>query len=255
MGIEWIKTIMTSVTIFFASIVHGVAGFGLAQLGMGILPLFRTAASSAIIFSMVSIVSNFVVWWSVREEFDVKEWLKPVIGLIVGMPLGLYIFNGMNEAQVKTTIGIVLVVAVIFIVLGKQTDIMANVFKDKKYRPKWALPIAVGFVAGVLGGAVAIPGPPMILYGTFMTSAGLWTNKQMKAIFTGFFGILMVYRVLSTAIQGSITMGLTIEALIAIPALLLGTKLGIMIFDKISSKVFNWIVIAMLALNAVILLI
>ena len=70
MGIELVETILTSVTIFFASIVHGIAGFGLAQVSMGFMPLFRDAASAAVIFSMIAVVSNFRVWFSVREEFD-----------------------------------------------------------------------------------------------------------------------------------------------------------------------------------------
>lgn len=253
MSIEWINTLLTSVTIFFASIVHGISGFGLAQVSMGFMPLFRSTASAAIIFSIVAIVSNFRVWFSVKDEFDVKEWIKPVIGLVAGMPLGLYVFNQLEENQVKTTIGIILLIAVVFIIVGKQTSIMKNLFKDKEYKSKWILPIIVGFIAGILGG-VAIPGPAMILYGTFMVSTDQWSGKEMKATFTAFFGVLMLYRVISVAIQGSITLSLVVEALIAIPAMLLGASIGISIFNKIPQKTFQWIVIAMLTINAFLLL-
>lgn len=254
MAIEWMETLLTSVTIFFASIVHGIAGFGLAQVAMGFMPLFRSAASAAVIFSMVAVISNFRIWWSVREEFDVKDWLKPVIGLAAGMPVGLYVFNQLDEGQVQFAIGIVLLIAVAFIIIGKQTSIMKNVFEDKEYKPKWVIPITVGFIAGVLGGAVAIPGPAMILYGTFMASTGQWTGKKMKATFTAFFGVLMLYRVVSVAIQGSITLSLVLEAIIAIPAMLLGAWVGIYIYNKIPNKIFNWVVIGMLTINAFVLL-
>lgn len=254
MDIQWIETILTSITIFFASIVHGIAGFGLAQVSMGFMPLFRSAASAAIIFSMVAVVSNFRVWFSVREEFDVLDWIKPVIGLVAGMPLGIYVFNQMNENQVKITIGIVLLVAVVLIILREQTSIMDKWFKDAKYEPKWVLPILVGFIAGILGGAVAIPGPPMILYGAFMASTGLWSGKKMKATFTAFFGTLMLYRVATSVIQGSVTFSLVVEALIALPAMLLGVWIGILIFNKIPKKIFQWVIIAMLTINAFVLL-
>lgn len=254
MDIQWIETLLTSITIFFASIVHGIAGFGLAQVSMGFMPLFRSAASSAVIFSMVAVVSNFRVWLSVRDEFDVKDWMKPVIGLAAGMPLGLYVFNQMNESQVKIAIGIVLLIAVFLIVLREQTTIMENWFKDREYEPKWAIPILVGFISGILGGAVAIPGPPMILYGAFMVSTGIWSGKKMKATFTAFFGTLMLYRVATVVAQGSVTPSLVVEALIAIPAMLLGAWIGILIFNKIPKKIFQWIVIAMLTINAFVLL-
>lgn len=255
MGIDWLITLLTSITIFFASIVHGIAGFGLAQFGMGIMPLFRTAASAAVIFSIVATVSNFTVWWSVREEFDFKDWIKPVIGLLFGMPIGIYIFNQMNEDQVKLAIGVILIIAAILIVLGKQTNKLDKLFEDRNYEPSWFIPVSVGLVAGILGGAVAIPGPPMILYGSIMTAGGLWSNKKMKSIFTSFFGTLMLYRVINSLIAGDVTLALGVEALIAIPAMLLGTSLGIWIFNKISSKLFNWIVVALMIVNAAILLI
>lgn len=258
MNIEWIDTIYTAITIFFASIVHGIAGFGLAQFSMGILPLFRSVASATVIFSIVAVISNFQVWLSCRDEFRLKDLIKPLVGLAIGMPLGLLVFNQLNEAQIKIVIGIVLLLAVVLIVLNKQTSIMESAiekrFEGRGKEPNPVIPVIVGFIAGVLGGAVAIPGPPMILYGAFMTSLGIWSNRRMKAIFTSFFGILMLYRVVVVVIQGGITGSIIIEALIAIPAMLLGAFIGIKIFDNISSKVFNWILVFMLAINAFILL-
>lgn len=254
MDISWMDTLFSSITIFIASIVHGIAGFGLAQVAMGIMPLFRTAASAAAIFSIVAVISNFRVWLSVREEFDVKDWIKPVIGLIVGLPLGLYVFNQLDKGQVRIAIGLVLLLAVILIVLGKQTNALKNLFEDKDYSDGWILPLIAGFSAGVLAGAVAIPGPPMILYGTFMVATNNWNGKKMKATFTAFFGTVMLYRVAVISFQGKMNLGLFTEALIAIPAMLLGVYVGIKIFEKIPQKIFNWIVIGMLTINAFILL-
>lgn len=255
MNFDWIITLYTAITIFFSSIVHGIAGFGLAQFSMGIMPFFRSVSSAAIIYSIVAVVSNARVWWSCRDEFYIKDLTKPLIGLAVGMPLGIFVFNQLNEAQIKMGIGIVLLLAVVLIILSKQTTVMEKWFKRKMYKDNPVLPISVGFIAGVLGGAVAIPGPPMILYGTFMTSIGLWTNKRMKSIFTSFFGILMVYRLIAVLIGGSVTRSLFVEALVTIPAMLVGNYFGIKIFDKITSKVFNWVLVILLAINGIILLI
>lgn len=254
MDIQWLETILTSGTILIASIVHGIAGFGLAQVAMGIMPLFREAASAAIIFSMVAVVSNFRVWWSVRDDFDWKDWIKPVIGLVIGLPIGLYVFGQLNKDQVRIAIGIVLLLAVVLITLGKQTSIMKSWFENKDYSGGYALPILAGLIAGILAGAVAIPGPPMILYGTFMVATGNWDGKKMKATFTAFFGTVMLYRVASTIFQGNMTMDLFIQALIAIPSMLIGAYIGIKIFKKIPQKIFNWIILIMLTINAFILL-
>lgn len=254
MELQWIETLYTALTIFVATILHGIVGFGFAQVSMGVMPLFRSAASAAIIFSIVALVSNFRVWWSVRESFDCREWIKPIVGLIAGLPLGLYFFDQMNKHQMRLTIGIVLLVGVVLIVLSRQTDVLKKWIKNSDYEPGWVLPVVVGFIAGILGGAVAIPGPPMILYGTFMAASGKWSHKKMKAVFTAFFGTLMLYRVASIIVQGDMTQSLALEAAIAIPGLLLGAWLGITIFNKTPQKTFNWIILALLTINAVILI-
>lgn len=41
MGVGLMTMALTLVTILVASIVHGIAGFGLAKVAMGIIPLFR----------------------------------------------------------------------------------------------------------------------------------------------------------------------------------------------------------------------
>lgn len=48
MNIDWQVTFYTSLTIFLGAIVHGVAGFGLVQVNMGLMPLFRSVSSAAL---------------------------------------------------------------------------------------------------------------------------------------------------------------------------------------------------------------
>jgi uncharacterized membrane protein YfcA len=94
----------------------------------------------------------------------------------------------------------------------------------------------------------------MILYGAFMVAAEYWDSKKMKAVFTAFFGTLMLYRVGSVAITGAVTLSLLVEAAVAVPALFVGAWLGIKIYNVIPERIFSWVVLAMLTVNAVILL-
>lgn len=254
MDIQWIQTLYTSLVILFAAAVHGIAGFGLAQVSMGIMPLFRSPQSASVIFSIVAVVANFRVWWSVRDRFNWKDWIVPVIGLAFGLPLGIYFFQRWDEQTLRIAIGITLFLAVIIIASMKQVDVVQDWLSAKDISPGWPTGVSAGFLAGVLGGAVAIPGPPMILYGTFMLASDLWESGRMKSVFTAFFGTLMLYRVGSVIVTGAATVPLAIEAAVAMPALLIGAWIGIWIYERIPEDIFNWIVLAMLAVNAGVLL-
>lgn len=55
--INWVATALTSLVIFVAAVVHGIAGFGYAQVAMGLLPLFRDPAAASIIFTVTALLN------------------------------------------------------------------------------------------------------------------------------------------------------------------------------------------------------
>lgn len=254
MNIDWMTTLFSDLVILVASIVHGIAGFGLAQVAMGILPLLRDTQSASVLFSVVAVFANARVWWSVRDEFNWKHWIYPVIGLAAGMPLGLMVFQNLDEKQLRTAIGITLLAAVLIIGGVRQNKKVKKWIGEQNFKPGWKSGVIAGFAAGILGGAVAIPGPAMVLYGAFLMSTGKWSAKEMKGVFTAFFGTLMIYRVASLAVSGQVQPQWLLEAATAIPFMLLGAFLGIKIYNVIPENVFRWVVLALLTVNALILL-
>jgi hypothetical protein len=117
MQFNWLVVALSAGSVFLGTLIHGIAGFGLAQVAMGLMPLFRSPTEASIIFGMVSIVSNLRVWWSVKEKFNWRDWLIPVAGLAVGLPLGILLLARLSEEQMRLIIGITLLVAAILIAL------------------------------------------------------------------------------------------------------------------------------------------
>lgn len=254
MQFDWLVVALSAGSIFLGTLIHGIAGFGLAQVSMGLMPLFRSPTEASTIFGMVAIISNLRVWWSVRENFDWRDWLIPVAGLAVGLPLGILLLAQISEEQMRLIIGITLILAVILIALFRELKLIEKWVGDREIGNTWYLGLIAGFISGVLGGAVAIPGPSMILYGAFMLATNAWDSKKMKAIFTAFFGTLMLYRSISVTITGGMTLQLFLEALMMLPALFIGAWLGIKIYQVIPDKIFQWIVLGLLTVNAFILI-
>ncbi|WP_327052942.1 sulfite exporter TauE/SafE family protein [Halomicrococcus gelatinilyticus] len=254
MVVDWVVTGLTSLVILAASIVHGIAGFGFAQVSMGMMSLFRSPASASIVFTVTAVVSNGRVWWSVRDAFDWRKWIVPIAGLVVGMPLGIYVFQQFDRAQMRAAIGVVLVIAVVVVGATRQSDAVDDWIEQRGYRPGKAVGATAGLFAGIFGGAVAVLGPPMIVYGTFMAAGGFWSDEEMKAVFTAFFGTLMLYRLGSLTYTGAVEQPLLVEAAVAIPMVFLGAWVGVWIFDHVSERLFGWLVLVLLTVNAVVLL-
>jgi uncharacterized protein len=249
-----IVTIYTSVIVFLGIVAHSIAGFGFAQVVMGLLPLIRGPQEASVIFNILAIASNARVLWSVRDSFDLKSWAVPVVGLSAGMPIGIYFFQNLDAEQFRTGIGLTLLLAVVLIITMRQVEYVKEIIRKSGWKPGYKTAILAGFIAGILGGSVAIPGPPMIVYGAFLMASGQWKGDQMKAVFTGFFGTLMAYRLSGLVLSGDVSLPLLREALIALPALFIGAAAGIWIYEKIPEKIFQWLVIVGLTINAFILL-
>jgi uncharacterized protein len=254
MDIDWLVTLWSALVVLVATTVHGITGFGTGQITMGVLPFFRDAATASIVVSIVVFVTNLRVFWSVREEFVWKDWMIPVVGLIVGLPLGIYLFGSWDENQLRIAIGVVMIIAAILILLLRQIESVRVWIKNTGWQPGWISGVLAGFLSGTFGGAVSIPGPPMIIYGAFLMETDYWDPKRMKAIFTSFFAANLLYRLAALTVTGEMTAGIVVEALAILPAVFVGAWLGIKLFDLIPRRIFRWFIIAFIFVLGVLLI-
>jgi uncharacterized protein len=113
----------------------------------------------------------------------------------------------------------------------------------------WGL--GTGFLAGLLGGAVGTPGPPVIVYATTQG----WSPRTIKANVLGFF----------VANQGVILAGywwaglltrevMTVAAVFSLPALA-GGATGVALFGRLDAARFRRVVFALLLVSGLVLLV
>ena len=244
MDIDWIVTLWSALVVLVATTVHGITGFGTGQITMGVLPFFRDAGSASIVVSIVVFITNLRVFWSVRDKFNWKDWLIPVAGLVAGLPIGIYLYGAWDEGQLRVAIGVVMMIGAVVILLLRQIKRIREWIKGTGWQPGWISGVLAGFLSGIFGGAVSIPGPPMIIYGAFLMETDYWTTGQMKAIFTSFFAANLLYRIVVLSSMGQMSAVIAVEVLAIVPALFLGTWLGIKLFNIMPREIFRWFIIA-----------
>ena len=87
-----------------------------------------------------------------------------------------------------------------------------------------------------------------------MAAGGFWSDREMKAVLTAFFGTMMVYRFASLAVTGALSLSLFIDAAVALPGVFIGACIDVKVFDRVPQTVFGWIILALLTVNAAALL-
>lgn len=90
-----------------------------------------------------------------------------------GIPIGLWLLTALSEPAIKTVLGVVIMMFSAFFLLNRSSVTI----KTEKSAPVF------GFLAGILGGAYGMNGPPLVAYGTLRR----WSPQQFRATLQGYF--------------------------------------------------------------------
>ncbi len=161
--------------VFFATLIRSALGFGEALIAVPILVMripLETAAPLAVLVS-ITIAALIVVqdWRKVHARS--AGWL--LLATLFGIPLGLMLLMNPHQRMVKLILALVILLFAIY-TLG-----FAEVAHLKSDSKPWLL--SCGFVAGILGGAYGMNGPPLAIYGTMRG----WSPQGFRATLQGYF--------------------------------------------------------------------
>src|ERR1700722_17729195 len=155
MAVDWASLAVVTV-IFVATLIRSAFGFGEALIAVPLLALLIPVEVAAPLAALVSITVAAVVLVQDWRKVHVGSagWL--ILSTFVGIPLGLWLLIAAPEAVVKALLAV--------FIIGFSAYCLASrkLFELKNDRLAWVF----GFVAGVLGGAYGMNGPPLVIYGT-----------------------------------------------------------------------------------------
>jgi uncharacterized membrane protein YfcA len=165
---------MAVLAIFFvATLIRSAFGFGEALIAVPLLALLLPVEVAAPVAVMVSVTVALVVVAQDWRHVHVRSvgWL--LVSTLFGIPVGLWGLKNVPEGVVKGLLGMV--------ILAFGSYSLANRWRGelKNDRLAWFF----GFLAGVLGGAYGMNGPPLVVYGI---SRG-WTPAVFRATLQGYF--------------------------------------------------------------------
>lgn len=159
--------------LFLATFVRSTFGFGEALVGVPLLALLisvKIAAPLAVLASVtVALLITLQDWRDVHLQS--AGWL--ILSTLFGIPVGLLLLRLASDALVKA------VLATVILLFSAYSLRNRNPYELKHDRVAWVF----GFVAGVLGGAYGMNGPPLVVYGALRG----WSPVQFRATMQGYF--------------------------------------------------------------------
>ena len=161
--------------VFMATLIRSAFGFGEALFAVPLLALripLKTAAPLAVLISIT--IAAFIIVQDWRQvHLRSAGWL--LLSTLFGLPLGLMLLTNQHQQLIK------LLLALVIILFAAYSLSKVHLPKLEADNKPWVL--GCGFLAGILGGAYGMNGPPLAVYGT----ARGWSPQNFRATLQGYF--------------------------------------------------------------------
>jgi uncharacterized membrane protein YfcA len=212
--------------VLLATVIRSAFGFGEALIAVPLLALTIPVGIDAPVAVLLSITVAAIVVIQDWRKIHIRSagWL--LAATLPGIPLGVGLLASSHRQSVKFALAVIIIAFSGFSLLGKKPP---ELNRDSRF---WM--IACGFLAGVLGGAFGMNGPPLVIYGAMRR----WSPQHFRATLQGYFLPASAVAVAGYRMAGLWTPAVTHYYLVSLPVALPAIFLGRLINQKIRGDSF-----------------
>jgi uncharacterized protein len=200
-----------------------------------------STADAIVLLTIYAELFSLVLLVQLRRDVVPRAIVDLLIGTIAGTPLGVWGLAALPAAVLNRLIGLMLIVAFVLEIRG--------LYPEKLEGRRWGL--GAGALAGVIGGAVGLPGPPVVLYAATQG----WSARTVKANLQAFFVVNQGAILVGYWWAGLLTGGVwQLTLVFALPAIA-GAVAGALMFERVDQRRFRQLVFGLILLSGLVLLV
>lgn len=216
---------MVYLFLFLAGAVQGAANFGFVLIALPLLGLFMPLKVAVPLLTLVGLFLGTAQLLQIRKKPDVKMVGLLLISGMLGVPLGTWILVAVDDALLKVIVGLVLVVAAVLLAKG---------FRVRR-GGKMLHTVVGGFLSGLLKGAAAIGGPPIVI---LLSNYDMDKQTYRANILTYFF-LIGVFAIPNYVQAGLFSQAMFFQSIRGFGAAAVGLLVGNLIFKRIDEMKFK----------------
>ncbi len=212
---------------FTAALVQGATGFG-SGLVLNAFWLHILEPSIAIPLNIVTclLISGAPIY-KLRKTLDFSKLRPFIIFGVVGIPCGMLLLTITDPRIFKASIGIFLVLYALLMLSSNNFSIKVNTNKS--------IDSLIGLISGLMGGFAALGG----LLPTIWVGLQKLPKNTQRGTYEPFIFITSIIAVISFAVAGLYTIQMAYDLLKILPALIVGSWLGVKIYHVLDGYFFR----------------
>lgn len=237
LGFDLFSLIVTVISVFVAGIIRGYSGFGFAMVAVTSISLVLPPAVVVPLVLILEVLASIRLIPQVWKDIDWHSLRWLLAGSLFATPFGAYLLANIPAMPMRISISLLVLVAAILLMRGWAW----------KRMPGRSLILATGIGCGILNGAAAIGGPPVILL--YLSSpAGVTVSRA--SIIAYFLGIDAMSLAMAS-VQGLTTARTLLMTAVCLLPLLFGIAVGSKKFFKVDKDSFRHHVLILLIILSI----
>lgn len=237
-----ITLIATLFTIFGGSLAAGLAGFAFSAITGAVLFHLLAPVEAVPLLLACSITTQL---FSISKLWHTMQWrqcLPYLVGGFAGIPFGAELLKAFDARIFAAGFGFFLVSYSLYMLLRPHLVVRGG----GRY-----VEVAAGFAGGITGGATAFPGAIPAVW----CSVRGFTKHEQRGIVQPFILLMQVATLAYYSKLGILASATLTTYLWCAPAVVLGTWLGLHLFNRVDDKRFRKVVLLFLLISGAILIV
>jgi uncharacterized membrane protein YfcA len=226
-----------------AGFVNGLSGTGYALVALGFWLQAMSPVTAAPLVAFCSVAGHIQslpsIWRGVRWP---RLWPFLAAGLM-GVPLGTLLLQQVQVQPLKLGVGLLLIFYSSWLGFVRRPPVVSA-------GGRLADAIA-GFAGGVMGGMASLSGPVPIIWVQLRS----WTRHEQRGVNQPFNMAVLATALASAAVAGLLDAAFLTWAVITLPTTLIGARLGLLLYGRITDTDFRRIVLLFLGVSGVTLIV
>lgn len=209
---------------FFTALMTSLAGAGGGTVLLAAMLQFMNPAEAIPVHGVIQFSSNLTRTWLLRKFVNWSIVIRFTILLPIGVYIGLQIFQNMDSDNIKNIIGIFILLALI----------LQNLKFIKSFFVPYYAFYFIGLITGVLNILVGVIAPLLAV----ILKQSISEKKSIVGTL-GYFGLIgNLLKIIGFSLIGFSFYEYIDTFLMIIPATLVGSRVGQLLLNKISNKIF-----------------
>lgn len=228
---------------FAAAFVIGAVGFADALILNAVwLHIMEPVAAVPLIVAC-GIVMHATPLYRLRKSLDFTRLAPFAVFGVLGVPVGTWALDYMEPQLFRTIIGALLMVYGVWVITRPHTSLGEAGGR--------AADSAVGMLGGVMGGFAGLSG----LFPTMWVGIRGWHRDRQRGTYQPFVLVMHATGIATFAASGMITMRTGVDFLWCLPAVVVGSWLGVKVYPFLNDTLFRRLVVGLILISGISLIV